>query len=59
MVSDRSEADNRWKQVEDLFFAAADLPEDERPPSSTAPARTIPNCAARPNRYSPPKAAHT
>jgi eukaryotic-like serine/threonine-protein kinase len=30
MVSDRSEADNRWKQVEDLFFEAADLPENER-----------------------------
>src|SRR5580704_6188283 len=30
MVSDRSEADSRWKQVEDLFFAAADLPENER-----------------------------
>ena len=30
MVSDRSEAANRWKQVEDLFFAAVDLPENER-----------------------------
>ncbi len=35
MVSDRGEAekrqaDSRWKQVEDLFFAAADLPENER-----------------------------
>jgi eukaryotic-like serine/threonine-protein kinase len=30
MVSDRSKSDSRWKQVEDLFFAAADLPESER-----------------------------
>jgi eukaryotic-like serine/threonine-protein kinase len=30
MVSERSAAESRWKQVEDLFFAAADLPENER-----------------------------
>src|SRR5579862_7449873 len=30
MVTDRRAAEHRWKQIEDLFFAAADLPAAER-----------------------------